>query len=233
LAGESLEPLARQFGVRHDGRLWVLVNPRLPRSEWVYRLRDVVCSIAALVLLAPVFAVLAILVKLSSPGPVFYSTTVLGRSQQQFIWNKFRSMRFLEPDQDEAARREKFREFAEHKRKGKVIDNNRVTLLGRFMRKHSLDELPQIWNVLKGDMSLVGPRPCLPYEADLFPKWAARRFKVRPGLTGVWQVVGRSEASLEEGLMMDTYYVYARTLGFDFRITVETLRVLVEGKGGQ
>src|SRR5581483_9727708 len=212
IGGAAFERLSRQFGVAHDGRSWLCLSPSLPRRVGAaYRLRDLLCAGMALVLCAPVLAVLAFLVKRSSPGPVFYSTTVLGEGKIPFRWYKFRSMRVRGEDQERAARRARFRAYAEGKLQGKVIDPSRVTPIGRFLRKYSLDELPQLWNVVKGQMTLVGPRPCLPYEAEVFAEWAQRRFAVRPGLTGIWQVFGRSRVSLEEGLGMDVYYTYARS----------------------
>ncbi len=233
LTGALLERLTRRFGVERGGQKWIALAPRAQRPEWLYRARDVLLSGAALIALAPLFALLALLVKRSSPGPVFYATTVVGAGRRKFVWRKFRSMRTLAPTQDETARREQFRAFAQGERQGKVIDASRVTRVGAFLRKYSLDELPQLWNVFKGDMALVGPRPCLPYEAETFPAWAARRFEVRPGLTGVWQVAGRGRASMSEGLAMDVYYSYARDFGGDFKWMWQTARAALRGEGGK
>ena len=105
--------------------------------------------------------------------------------------------------------------------------------MGRLLRKHSLDELPQLFNVLKGQMSLVGPRPCLPYEAELYPAWAQRRFQMTPGLTGIWQVHGRSRVGLNEGLTMDGFYPYMRSFLFDLKLIWQTVGVLFKGEGGR
>jgi lipopolysaccharide/colanic/teichoic acid biosynthesis glycosyltransferase len=187
-------------------------------------------SALALVLLSPLLLLIALLVKGSSPGPVLYETAGVGQ-QRRFVWRKFRSMRVLDPQLDQAARREKFRAFAQAKQTGKVIDAQRVTRVGAFLRKYSLDEPPQLWSVLKGEMTLVGPRPCLPYELEFFPGWAAARFQVRPGLTGVWQVVGRGEVTLEQGLVMDVYYVHARSFALDVRLALDTVYVMLRGEG--
>lgn len=233
LTGALFARLTEQFGVAHDGRNWLLLAPpRSDRIEGLYRSRDVLMAGAALVVLAPVLIIIALLVKLSSPGPIFYSTHVLGELKKPFLWFKFRSMR-VRPEEDEReARREQFREYAESKTQGKVIDKTRVTSIGRFIRKYSLDELPQLWNVLKGQMTLVGPRPCLPYEAELFPDWAQRRFTVRPGLTGIWQVFGRNRVSLDEGLAMDLVYTYKRSFWLDLQIMALTVQALLSREGG-
>ena len=167
LAGELVEPFARSFGLPREGRNSILVPRRTAQHEWAYRVRDILVSALALILLAPVFAILAVMVKRSSPGPVFYMAVVVGRAQRHFVWRKFRSMIAADQHKDYTARADQFRVFAEQKHRGKLLDASRVTPIGRFLRKHSLDELPQLWNVLRGDMALVGPRPCLPYEAEV------------------------------------------------------------------
>lgn len=233
LSGALVESLAKRFGVYHDGAFWVRLVPHTIEPEWLYRARDVLLSATALLVLAPLFALLALLVKLSSPGPVFYATTVVGAEKRNFVWRKFRSMRVKPRQEEESARRQQFSAFAQGAHQGKVIDTTRVTPIGAFLRTYSLDELPQLWNVIKGEMALVGPRPCLPYEAEMFPPWAARRFLVRPGLTGVWQVAGRARVSLSEGLAMDVYYRYARSFGSDIQLILETFRVMLLGQGGK
>ena len=233
LTGALFAHLSARVGIERDGQNWILLAPRARHHEWVGRVRDVVLSSAALIALAPFFALLAFLVKRSSPGPVCYATTVVGKGRRNFVWRKFRSMRVVSQTDDESARREQFRAFSQGQYQGKVIDATRVTPLGAFLRKYSLDELPQLWNVFKGDMALVGPRPCLPYEAEMFPAWAARRFRVRPGLTGVWQVTGRARVPLAEGLAMDVYYCFARSLAGDLKLMLETVRVMLRGEGGK
>lgn len=233
LTGTLLNPLLYRFGVLCDGRRVLPLAPQRAQPEWVYRARDVMLASAALILLSPLLALLAVLVKFSSPGPVFHTAAVVGKGGRHFVWRKFRSMRVVPAAQDEAARREQFRAFAQGKHNGKVINETRVTRLGAVLRKYSLDELPQLWNVVKGDMTLVGPRPCLPYEVEMFPAWAARRFQVLPGLTGVWQIVGRSRVSLAEGLAMDVYYRYARSFLYDMQLIVATLPVVLRGEGGK
>ncbi len=233
LSGALVASLTRRYGVQRDGCAWIKLTPPKTQPAWLYRARDVIVSSSALILLAPLFPLLALAVKFSSPGPVFHTTTVIGEARQPFVWRKFRSMRVMPREEDEATRREQFRAYVEGKRQGKVIDVTRVTRIGSFLRKYSLDELPQFWNVLKGDMALVGPRPCLPYEVEMSPAWAARRFQVRPGLTGVWQIAGRARTSLVEGLAMDVYYRYTRSFGTDLKLILATLPVIFRGEGGE
>ncbi|MCD4692910.1 MAG: sugar transferase, partial [Calditrichales bacterium] len=106
-----------------------------------------------------------------------------------------------------------------------------ITKVGKFLRKFSLDELPQLINVLKGDMSLVGPRPCLPYEYDIYKEWHKKRASVRPGISGLWQVAGRSAVSFEDMILLDIYYIYNRSLDMDFSVIYETLFVVLGKKG--
>ena len=113
----------------------------------------------------------------------------------------------------------------------KLTDDNRITAIGKIIRKFSLDELPQLINVLKGDMSLVGPRPCLPYEFEAYEEWHKKRTAVRPGISGLWQVTGRSEVSFEEMILLDLYYVYNRNFWLDLSILFETVFVVIGKKG--
>jgi lipopolysaccharide/colanic/teichoic acid biosynthesis glycosyltransferase len=113
----------------------------------------------------------------------------------------------------------------------KITNDPRVTTVGRILRKTSLDELPQLINVLKGEMSLVGPRPCLPYEYEIYKDWHKKRTAVRPGITGLWQVLGRSEVSFEDMILLDLYYIYNRSLDLDLGILFETIFVVLKKKG--
>ena len=115
----------------------------------------------------------------------------------------------------------------------KIINENRITWIGKLIRKTSLDELPQLLNVLKGDMSLVGPRPCLPYEYENYDEWQKRRVQVIPGCTGVWQVWGRSSVSFKESVVLDLYYINNMSPWFDFQIMLQTLPVIITGRGAK
>jgi lipopolysaccharide/colanic/teichoic acid biosynthesis glycosyltransferase len=111
------------------------------------------------------------------------------------------------------------------------VNDPRVTWIGRILRKTSMDEIPQLLNVLKGEMSLVGPRPCLPYEYEVYKDWHKKRTAVRPGITGLWQVVGRSEVSFEDMILLDLYYIYNRSFQLDLTILFETIFVVIKKKG--
>ena len=209
-----------------------------PVDRLVSRLRDVTASLGALALLSPVLLIVAILIKRSSPGPLLYATSVVGRNATTFRWRKLRTMR-VGTVADDQRRRAQYRELVA---KGtlagvsgstKIVDESRVTGVGRFLRRHSLDELPQLWNVLRGEMSLVGPRPCLPYEYELQQPWQRLRFRVTPGLTGPWQAYGRSRVSVDEMALIDFCYSRQRTFWIDLRIIVRTLKVVVDGEGGK
>lgn len=241
VSGRPFESLAARVGHRRDGRSWVIFTPRGEgRAHALGRIRDVIVSALALLVLSPFLGLIALVVALSSRGPVLYSAKVVGEGRMAFTWFKFLSMLPVPAEEDERKRKERYRAFAKGRHAGdptrahnKVIDETRVTRVGRVLRKYSLDEFPQLVNVLKGQMALVGPRPCLPYEAELFPKWALRRFDVRPGLTGVWQVYGRGRVGLEESLAMDVYYVYARSFWLDCGLILRTIAIVLKGEGAR
>ncbi|WP_255595825.1 exopolysaccharide biosynthesis polyprenyl glycosylphosphotransferase [Cellulomonas sp. C5510] len=193
------------------------------------RLLDVTGALAALVVLLPVLVAVAVAVKLSSPGPVLYAQRRIGRDGQPFEMLKFRSM-----------------VVGAHDRLGEVLaaegvtdlglfykpkNDPRVTRVGRFLRRYSLDELPQLVNVLRGDMSLVGPRPQIEAEVALYDDRARRRLLVRPGCTGLWQVSGRSDLDPGEGVRMDVAYVENWTLLSDLGILARTAHAMVAGRG--
>ena len=188
-----------------------LPTVKLPveRNGVVYRALkrtvDLVGASVFLVLLSPYFLIISLLIKLSSKGRVFYETTVIGENGRPFVWYKFRSMKV---DGDESIPREYVRKLIADGKKAakKLRKDSRVTRIGRFLRRHSLDELPQLFNVLLGQMSLVGPRPCLPYEWEAYKPWHKRRFSVKPGLTGLWQVAGRDGVSFDDMVVLDLYY---------------------------
>jgi exopolysaccharide biosynthesis polyprenyl glycosylphosphotransferase len=182
------------------------------------RATDVAVSLSTLVLLAPVWIVIAILIKATSSGPVFFRQVRSGRDGKPFRIYKFRTMRV--GADDEKATLEVLNEVD-----GplfKLKDDPRVTSVGRVLRATSLDELPQLLNVLTGDMSLVGPRPFVVDEAGKIDGWAARRFDVRPGMTGLWQVCGRNDLPFEELRRLDYAYVASWSLGWDLKIMWQT-----------
>jgi exopolysaccharide biosynthesis polyprenyl glycosylphosphotransferase len=208
----------------------ILFNgPRNTTYLAIKRLLDLVISAVVLVLLSPLFLVTAILVKLTSPhGPVFYPWKVLGRNRRPFIGYKFRTM---VPNADEL----KKKLLQQNEMQGPVFkmrNDPRVTRLGRFLRKYSLDELPQLYSVLKGDMSLVGPRPPGRDEADEFQFWQRRKLSVTPGITCLWQVNGRSNIkSFDEWARLDLQYISNASLWLDLAILVKTVPAVILGRG--
>jgi undecaprenyl-phosphate galactose phosphotransferase len=197
---------------------------------------DALISLVILILTLPFFLAISLAVKLDSPGPIFYKAQAVGKNGKLFQMYKFRTM-------VEDAGNDIHKEFVTQLIKGeigetgderqplKITDDPRVTRLGNFLRKFSLDELPQLINVLKGDMSLVGPRPCLPYEYECYQDWFRKRVSIRNGITGLWQVTGRSSVSFEDMILLDLYYVYNRSFTLDFNIMFETLFVVLGKKG--
>jgi exopolysaccharide biosynthesis polyprenyl glycosylphosphotransferase len=197
---------------------------------------DIAGSLFAMVVFLPVFVTLAILVKLTSPGPVFFCQMRVGQHGKQFRFYKFRSMY---QDSEPELHREYVTQLihgAKHAQQlngmYKLANDPRVTRLGRFLRKSSLDELPQFFNVLRGDMSLVGPRPPLPYEFERYRTWHRRRvLEIKPGLTGLWQVNGRSRTTFDEMVRMDLQYARTRSLWMDIKIILQTPAAMFNGNG--
>ena len=207
-------------------------------SWWVHascRGLDVVLAVILLILLLPLFAVVAVAIKLDSRGPVIFRQDRVGRGLTTFVINKFRTMR-------DGAAHDTHRTFVlrliagdtpEHNDRPffKMATDDRVTRVGRLLRRSSLDELPQLWNVVIGNMSLVGPRPPIRYEVDHYPRHWFERFSVKPGLTGLWQVSGRSELTLEQMIDLDIEYARNRSLWLNVRILARTVPVVLLGRG--
>jgi lipopolysaccharide/colanic/teichoic acid biosynthesis glycosyltransferase len=196
---------------------------------------DIALAATALLLLSPVVAGVAFAIAISSPGPVVFRQRRLGRDLNPFTVLKFRTMH---ANADSAPHREYVRTLIDSEddqtSQGglyKLAVDDRITPLGRFLRKTSLDELPQLWNVIRGDMSLVGPRPVIPYEAELYPASYLRRFTVKPGLTGLWQVSGRNERTYEEMVRLDVEYAERNSIGLDLLILAKTVWVVLKRKG--
>jgi len=181
----------------------------------------------ALLTLAPALALIAAAIKLDSPGPAIYRATRVGKKGGHFRCYKFRSM-----DCDAEKMKEQLR--ARNERSGpffKIADDPRITRLGRFLRRYSLDELPQLLNVLKGEMSLVGPRPHPLDDCSRYRLEDLRRLDVVPGLTGLWQVSARKDPSFESSMALDLEYIERWTLGLDLRILLRTAAVVLQGSG--
>ena len=187
---------------------------------------DIIGAGSGLLLLSPVIAIVACAVKFTSKGPVFFSQKRVGKNGELFDMYKFRSM---------VVNAEELKEKLAHQNEMsgpmfKMKDDPRVTKVGKFIRKASLDELPQLWNVLKGDMSLVGPRPSLPKEVAQFEKWMYKRLSVKPGLTCFWQVSGRNNIDFEDWMKLDIKYVDERNIWIDIKLIFKTVLVLFGDK---
>lgn len=200
------------------------------------RTMDIVGSVIALLIFSPVIALISVLVKLTSKGPVLFSQKRIGQYGKEFTFFKFRTMH---ADNDPEIHREYVArliagggDLGNGKGIYKLINDPRITPLGRFLRRSSLDELPQFVNVLMGDMSLVGPRPPLLYEYERYKTWHKRRvLELKPGLTGLWQVEGRSRKTFDEMVRMDLRYAHIRSLWVDLRIICQTPRAMFSGRG--
>jgi undecaprenyl-phosphate galactose phosphotransferase len=199
------------------------------------RIFDVVLTSAGLLVLAPFLILLAVLIRLDSKCPVLYKQTRIGKNGKPFKFYKFRSMK-IDTDKDES-RVQKVAEFIQGGHNGngstKIVDDSRVTRVGRLLRRTSMDELPQLINVLKGEMSLVGPRPCLPYELEHYKDWHKERLSVTPGCTGIWQVNGRSEVGFDEMVVLDLYYINNASLLLDLQLILKTIPVMLFGRGAE
>lgn len=227
--GLSTAPVGRTaLDVTGDLALLHLRPPRrLGASYAVKRVIDRLVAVAALIVLSPVLLALAVAIRLDSPGPAFFRQRRVGRGDSTFTIWKLRTM-------SRDAEQELVGLADVNEASGplfKVHADPRVTRLGRWLRRTSLDELPQLINVALGHMSLVGPRPALPSEVDRYPSAVRHRLVVVPGITGLWQVSGRSDLSWEEAVRLDQQYVDSWSMGLDLRIIVRTLRAVVRGTG--
>ena len=206
----------------------------------IKRTMDIMGALAGIILFSPMMLIIAILIKITSRGPILFRQERMGFLGKKFIFLKFRSM-YTECSE------ERHREYvtkliknrlntdhreSECKPLYKMSDDPRITTFGRFLRKTSLDELPQLFNVLKGEMSLVGPRPPIPYEVEKYENWHLRRvLEVKPGITGLWQVKGRSMTTFDEMVRLDIAYVKNFSLWLDLKILFKTVWVVISGKG--
>lgn len=190
--------------------------------ELTKRLVDIVCSLVGIIVLSPLLIAIAIIIKLTSRGPIFFSQRRVGKDGVEFNMYKFRSMVINAEELKENL-------VDQNEMSGpmfKMKNDPRITKVGRFIRKTSIDELPQLWNVLKGDMSLVGPRPSLPKEVAQFQSWMYKRLNVKPGLTCYWQVSGRNNIDFEDWMMLDIKYIEKRNLFIDMKLIFKTILVL-------
>jgi exopolysaccharide biosynthesis polyprenyl glycosylphosphotransferase len=200
----------------------------ISRPQMIFkRGMDVVISAVGTVVLLPFFALIALLIKLDSPGPVFFTQIRVGKGEHLFACYKFRTMR-----QGAESEQEKLLELNEADGPiFKIRNDPRITRMGRILRRTSLDELPQLFNVLMGHMSLVGPRPAPPSEVQRYQPWHKRRLEVSPGMSGLWQVSGRSELSFDEMVLLDLYYIENWSPVLDLQIALRTLPKMLTGEG--
>ena len=197
-------------------------------SVFFKRLMDVILSILAIIAGSPVFLLTALLIKITSPGPIIFSQVRVGKFGRHFKFYKFRSM-YIDAEARKA-------ELMKHNESGdgvifKMKRDPRITSVGRFIRKFSIDELPQLFNVLLGDMSLVGPRPPLPSEVRTYTLEARKRLNITPGITCLWQVSGRSELPFSKQIALDKEYIASQSVWKDFLILLKTIPAILTGKG--
>lgn len=236
--GKTTRVVADNFNSLYFGKLGVNYIGLVPlisyheqglhaSENFIKRLLDIVISGISLILLVPAFIVIALLIKIGSPGSIFYVAKRCGKKGKIFDFYKFRSM---------VQGADKHKESLRHKSEVtgpifKIKDDPRITRIGKFLRRYSLDELPQLFNVFKGDMSLVGPRPPTPDEVEKYDFWQMRRLSIRPGLTCLWQVRGRSDLSFYKWMKWDLWYIDNWSLGLDLRILFWTIPAVLKKEG--
>ena len=224
------QELKRPSAFRHHNiqLRMVLWHLTIRSSVCFKRLMDILLSVIAVILGSPVFLITALLVKVTSPGPIIFSQVRVGRYGRHFKFYKFRSM-YIDAEARKA-------ELMNHNESGdgvifKMKHDPRITPVGRFIRKFSIDELPQLFNVLLGDMSLVGPRPPLPSEVRTYTLEERKRLNITPGITCLWQVSGRSELPFSKQIALDKEYIASRGVWKDFLILLKTIPAILTGKG--
>lgn len=197
-------------------------------TKFLKRLIDIFLSTFLLIILSPLFLIIAIIVKVSDGGPVFYVANRVGKWGTEFRFPKFRSMKI-----GADSIKKDLLPFSHHKNgvTFKMKHDPRMTLIGKILRKTSLDELPQLWCVLKGDMSLVGPRPPLPEEVALYTFTERRRLDVTPGITCIWQVKGRADIPFKQQVQLDLQYIESQSIWLDFKLLLKTIPAVLLGKG--
>jgi exopolysaccharide biosynthesis polyprenyl glycosylphosphotransferase len=191
------------------------------------RASDIVLSLAVLIFLSPLLLLISVAIKLDSPGPALFKQVRVGKGGRRFICYKFRSMR-----QGAEEERPQLADLDEVVGPiFKIRHDPRCTRVGRFLRRTSLDELPQLYNVLRGEMSLVGPRPPIPLEVEQYQEWHRKRLEVSPGMTGLWQVSGRSQLTFDEMCLLDIYYLENWSPLLDLKIALKTIPAVLAGRG--
>ncbi len=234
------EKMTQQLAGSLNESAGLTVRDRSRFGLLVKRTIDIVVSLLVLVFGFPFFLAIALLIKATSRGPVFFKQKRIGKNGRSFIMYKFRTMR---EGQDDAVHREFTQNFIQGKcphselddsgaKIYKLTNDTRITGIGGFLRRVSLDELPQFINILRGEMAIVGPRPPLPYEYECYEDWHKQRVKVKPGLTGLWQVQGRSSVPFDQMVRLDIHYIENWSLLMDMKIMMWTIPVMLAGTGG-
>lgn len=238
---------------KHDPNALSLVVAKREAYYIAKRILDIIISLLLLVLLSPIFLIAAVVIKLYSPGPIFFVQERVGAKRQRegnhvywqkvnFRCYKFRTMRI---DADASLHRAYMKALIENNQEEmqklqgqdtkirKLVRDPRITRPGRILRKLSIDELPQLWNVLRGDMSIVGPRPAIPYEVELYKTWYLRRLEAQPGITGLQQVKARATFDFDQQMRLDIEYVEKQSFWLDLKIILMTPLVVLSTKGAQ
>ncbi|MBW2321452.1 MAG: sugar transferase [Deltaproteobacteria bacterium] len=237
---DLLHVIDEKMDVEHYSSIPVISLTQKPLNapDWdEKRILDIVLSSITLMILSPMFLAVAVGIKLSSKGPVIFKQKRFGKNGRPFDFYKFRSMHVRNSDSRHKHYVQNFikkngRCETDDIKVFKITDDPRVFKFGKFIRKTSIDEFPQFFNVIKGDMSLVGPRPCLGYEWECYEDWHKNRLNILPGCTGLWQALGRSSVTFEEMVILDLYYISNMTLWMDLKIVLQTFPVIFLGKGG-
>jgi lipopolysaccharide/colanic/teichoic acid biosynthesis glycosyltransferase len=223
--------VAQEVLVRDD----IAFEERYLRAK---RIIDVVFTLLALIPVSLIMLVTAIIIRLDSPGPAIYKQTRIGHNGSKFTFYKFRSMYYNVASDTHEKAIVTWMNGSDHlnhddkDKPYKLVDDSRVTRIGKFIRKTSIDELPQLWNIVKGDMSIVGPRPPIEYEVMRYSARDFLRLSGKPGLTGTWQVYGRGRVAFPEMVNQDIQYLGTQSLRYDLKLMVLTVPVMITGRGG-
>jgi len=194
---------------------------------YLKRISDIMLSSLILLLAAPLMLIVALLIRMISPGPAFFKQKRLGQAGREFWCYKFRSM-VVDAEVQLQRHPDLHKQFEENY---KIKHDPRVTRFGAFLRKTSLDELPQLFNILRGDLSLVGPRPIVPSERAKYGEYAEKLLSIKPGLSGLWQVYGRSDTTYDQRIQMDMTYIANQSLWLDLKLMALTVYVVIKGRG--
>lgn len=244
---------SNKVGVNINSKLFEIIPNKLYKDQTIFtnvipastpvnsnvtivikRIFDIIIASFLIILLTPLFIIVSVLIKLTSKGPALYSQERIGKNGKVFKIYKFRSMQ-LGSDNDEYRKTNSIRHvkgISTRKTNTKVVNHKNVTSVGAIIRKFSIDEFPQLINVIKGDMSIVGPRPYLKYEIQNMNQWQLERINIKPGCTGVWQVYGRSNVSFKDSVILDLYYIYNSNILLDIQIMFNTIPIILKGTGG-